>query len=343
MKTTILILALFITPMTLSANYVVDFSNPMTYQTTCGSVQPSQWSVSGQTCELLLPPLKATTDSVITVNYLFRINQSGNLYKWDNLSLMYKMGINGTWQTDTTITGQLNNNVRDIAGSFILSKGDTLHFKVVAYTRSTSGFWAVKTGDISISGVTPVYFPLPVELLDFSGIHNETRQSNLLSWSTASETNNAKFVVERSEDGTTYEILQTLPGAGNSNILLTYEYEDFGIEKDYYYRLTQIDYDGQYEIFSPLFIEQFSETSSNSMIENVWMNGDLIYFTLNSKLDQPVFVSLHDVSGSIIHESLINPEEIESSVEYYGNKGAMLLLVIKDSNGNSETRKLITL
>lgn len=343
MKTTILLLVIFAAPHTMKADYEIDFSNPMTYQTTCGTVQPSQWSVSGQTCELLLPPLVVATDSFRIINYLFRINQSGNLYKSDYLTVMFKHSQHGSWQTDTTIIGQNNNNVRDISGNFTMYKGDTLYFKIVAYTRLSSGFWAVKSGDIDITGVTPVYFPLPVELLDFSGIHYETRQSNVLSWATASETNNAKFVVERSEDGTTYETLQTLPGAGNSNILLTYEYEDFGIEKDYYYRLTQVDYDGQYEIFSPLYIEQHSEKISSSMIENVWMNGDLIYFTLNSKLDQPIFVSLHDVSGSIIHESLINPEDIESSVEYYGNKGAMLLLVIKDSNGNSETRKLITL
>lgn len=342
MKTTILILALFIHPMIISANYVVDFSNPMTYQTTCGTVQPSQWSVSGQTCELLLPPLKATTDSIIAIHYLFRINQSGNLYKWDELTLMFKTGINGSWQTDTTITGQINNNVRDISGSLLLAKSDTLHFKVVAHTRNTSGFWAVKTGDINISGVTPVYFSLPVELLNFSGNHNQKENENEISWSTASETNNSHFVLERSDDGFSFTSLAFVEGAGNSNILMEYSYSDKNPDRNYYYRLTQVDFDGQSESFKPVFVKL--STENQSLIENAWVTDNTIHFDLTDEYSGMLRIELTDLSGRAIHMEIIDPADNNlNQIQLADSDGPMVLLIITDEAGNRDTKKLITL
>lgn len=342
MKTIILFLAIFIIPMIISANYVVDFSNPMTYQTTCGTVQPSQWSVSGQTCELLLPPLKSIADSAVTVKYLFRINQSGNLYKWDNLSLMYKMGVNGVWQTDTTIFGQLNNNVRDISGSLKLPKGDTLHFKVVAYTRSTSGFWAVKTGDINISGVTPVYFPLPVELLDFSGEYNTEKKLNELSWSTASETNNSHFILDRSNDGFTYKPVAVIEGAGNSNILVNYNYIDENPDRNYYYRLTQVDFEGKSETFKPVYVD--ISTENQPMIGNVWVSDNTVHYDIADGSTGMLQVELTDISGRVIHKEIIDPDNSnENQIQLSNPDGTMVLLIVTDEAGNHDIRKLITL
>jgi len=345
MKTIILFLVIFATPYMLKADYTVDFSNPATYQTTCGTVQPSQWSVSGTTCELLLPPLLVNTDSSRKIDYLIRINQSGNLYKSDYLTVYYKNRKNGSWISDTTIIGQLNNNVRDISGSFTLYKGDTLYFKIVAYTRFTSGFWAVKSGDIAVTGVTPVLFPLPVELVEFDGQYNETSQSNLITWATATETNNARFVIERSSDGVIYELIETIPGAGNSNTLLRYNFEDYGINGDYYYRLTQFDFDGKSETFKPLFIQRYDDNSSSSLIEQVWYQNNNVHFTLNTLAGADITISLLDMSGGVIHLSQIQPEtsKTKTSVRYDGNKGVMLLLVVTDSNGKRDTRKLITM
>jgi hypothetical protein len=291
---------------------------------------------------LLLPPLKATTDSVVTVNYIFRINQSGNLYKWDNLSLMYKMGIIGAWHSDTTIIGQINNNVRDISGSFTLSKGDTLHFKVVAYTRSTSGFWAVKTGDINISGVTPVYFSLPVELLNFSGNYNQKENKNEISWSTASETNNSHFVLERSDDGFSFTSLAFVEGAGNSNILMEYSYSDKNPDRNYYYRLTQIDFDGQSETFKPVFVKR--STENQSLIENAWVTDNTVHYIFPDGLSGMLQIGLTDISGRIIYQEIIAADDMTyKQIPIYDPGAPLLLLIITDEAGNRDTKKLITL
>lgn len=343
MKPYILLFLIITAPLTLRANYVVDFSNPATFQVTCGTIQPSQWSVSASTCELLLPPLVLTTDTFLNINYLFRINQSGNLYKGDYLSVLYKTSLNGAWQTDTTILGIVNNNVRDIRGQFAMHLGDTLYFKIVAHTRLSSGFWAVKSGDISISGVTPVYFPLPVELMDFSGRYNPDENCNNIKWSTASETNNSHFILERSEDGEKFSTINIIPGSGNSNVLLNYEFRDENPAGNYYYRLTQVDYDGKSEIFNPVFVK--IKGDSRILIENAWFSGNAVQYEIPTGISSRLNVVLSDLHGRILYQSIVNPAEgnQRNTIPYSGAEGSMLLLVISDEAGNRDMKKLIPL
>ncbi|MEO6883038.1 MAG: T9SS type A sorting domain-containing protein, partial [Bacteroidia bacterium] len=87
--------------------------------------------------------------------------------------------------------------------------------------------------------------PLPIELLSFTGQNQGS--SNLLSWATASETNNAFFTVEHSEDGSSFTQVAQVSGAGNS----TQEHDYSTIDRNpfnpiTYYRLKQTDYDGHF-------------------------------------------------------------------------------------------------
>ena len=59
---------------------------------------------------------------------------------------------------------------------------------------------------------------LPVEFLDVNA--NADNDHVNVSWSTASETNNNYFTVERSADGMNFEPLANVKGAGNSNTVL---------------------------------------------------------------------------------------------------------------------------
>ncbi|MFZ9942509.1 MAG: T9SS type A sorting domain-containing protein, partial [Bacteroidia bacterium] len=67
-----------------------------------------------------------------------------------------------------------------------------------------------------------------------------------LDWSTATETNNAGFHLQRSENGLDFFNIQWIPGNGTTNALSQYAYLDHAVEKEvtYYYRLHQIDFDG---------------------------------------------------------------------------------------------------
>lgn len=91
---------------------------------------------------------------------------------------------------------------------------------------------------------------LPVELLSFTG--QATDNSVMLKWSTASEVNNSYFSVERSNDGLNFKEITVVQGAGTTNSLKNYSFEDkYPIKGRLYYRLKQVDFNGQFD-YSPV-------------------------------------------------------------------------------------------
>ena len=89
--------------------------------------------------------------------------------------------------------------------------------------------------------------PLPVELLSFKARRDGTIVT--LQWSTASEINNNYFIIYRSADLKSWSDIGRVVGSGNSNTVRYYTYSH--IEKDrskvYYYKLVQVDFNGDFE------------------------------------------------------------------------------------------------
>lgn len=85
---------------------------------------------------------------------------------------------------------------------------------------------------------------LPVELLFFSA----KAEGDVIrtSWSTATERNNSGFVVQRSLDGSHFEDVGTVPGAGDAQQQQDYGWDDRDAPagRTLYYRLEQRDLDG---------------------------------------------------------------------------------------------------
>lgn len=79
---------------------------------------------------------------------------------------------------------------------------------------------------------------------------NVTKQganNALLKWQTGSEQNNAGFNVQHSTDGSNWQTIAFVNGAGNSNTATNYSYVHNSISKGlHYYRLQQIDTDQHY-------------------------------------------------------------------------------------------------
>lgn len=109
------------------------------------------------------------------------------------------------------------------------------------------------TGTFGLCVTEP--FALPIELMSFEGSIINSR-SVLLEWSTASEQNNDYFIIERSVDGYNWTKIDKIEAAGNSTVQLNYTTIDNSAPKTIiYYRLSQVDFDGQYETFDPISVD----------------------------------------------------------------------------------------
>jgi hypothetical protein len=94
-------------------------------------------------------------------------------------------------------------------------------------------------------------FTIPVELTAFTA--STSGESVDLRWSTASETNNAGFDVERSTDGETFTAIGFEPGVGTTEEAQSYRFVDREVPfaTTLFYRLRQVDTDGTFE-YSPV-------------------------------------------------------------------------------------------
>ena len=88
--------------------------------------------------------------------------------------------------------------------------------------------------------------PIPVELSSFTAVSDG--KSVTLKWTTASETNNRGWDIERSENRNKQDSwlkLGFVDGSGNSTESNSYTFRDVELKSvTYYYRLKQIDFDG---------------------------------------------------------------------------------------------------
>ena len=118
---------------------------------------------------------------------------------------------------------------------------------------------------------------LPVNLLSFTG--QALANSVMLKWTTASEENNSYFSVERSTDGLSFKQLSVVQGAGTTNSLKKYSFEDkYPLKGRLYYRLKQVDFNGQFE-YSPVVSVQvdFDERPiSMSLFPNPAMPSEVV-------------------------------------------------------------------
>ncbi len=84
---------------------------------------------------------------------------------------------------------------------------------------------------------------LPVSLISYIATKNGS--TALLTWKTASEQNNQKFVIERGTSASNFTFFKELAGAGNSTAALSYSVTDYTpLVGTNYYRLTQYDHNG---------------------------------------------------------------------------------------------------
>lgn len=99
----------------------------------------------------------------------------------------------------------------------------------------------------SMWSAAPVNIPLPIQLLSFDAKVNTLTEEVVLIWRTASEINNDYFVIEKTTDFEDYKFVVEVKGSGNAYHEIAYESTDqspsIGTS---YYRLKQVDYDGQY-------------------------------------------------------------------------------------------------
>ena len=211
-----------------------------------------------------------------TINFYFDFSDYGISILpgvTSNYELLYRSSAAGTFSI--------------VAGTTKSVVGDRVMFAVDASNITTNYYYTIGTINSSAS-------PLPIELLklDASCENNNV----LVSWSTATQSNNDFFTIERTIDGISYDAIGKVKGAGTTSKKMEYAFTDVqpytGIS---YYRLRQTDFDGRNKVCKTI------------EIECVGLNGDIKiypnpndgYFTIeNAALYADI--QIYDITGRMI-------------------------------------------
>lgn len=178
----------------------------------------------------------------------------------------------GTLTVDGSVSASGNINVRNngaIEGSGVLNYGGTFSTTgtvTQSFTTCTDG------SSNSSCGATT----LPVKLLSFktSIIEQGTTQ---IDWETTSELNNEGFYIEKSIDGLDFEAIGFVEGNGTTDQYQRYQFFDQSATSSSYYRLRQVDYDGQFE-FSPI---SFVEVASARTVDQIGIYPNPVVSSFN--------------------------------------------------------------
>jgi hypothetical protein len=148
---------------------------------------------------------------------------------------------------------------------------------------------------------------LPVELISYSGAINTDGQV-ALNWSTATETNNSHFTIERSTNGLTFVEIGRVVGHGNSSQRIDYTYADLTpASGTNYYRLKQTDYNGHYEYKGIVAVEVIM--NAGGCVLSVFPNPCQGNCTVNfsdcpGDSDGMITLQMIDAGGQVVSEQI---------------------------------------
>ena len=176
--------------------------------------------------------------------------------------------------------------------------------------------------------------PLPVTLSHWQADCGE-EQLVELTWITSSEINNDFFSVERSEDGTGFEPIAYLCGAGNSNQEISYFFKDSTSGGGaFYYRLRQTDYDNGTRVYRMIYISCGTHSGESF---KVYPNPtpDQIHI---SGIQEKTTLLIQNIIGSPVKKVEVTPQ---SPTTYLKELGAGLYYLKISNQQKTETQKVI--
>ena len=139
--------------------------------------------------------------------------------------------------------------------------------------------------------------PVPVELTSFEV--QKINTNNILTWSTAQESNSAYYTVEHSKDGNNFDSIGLVTAAGNSTSTRNYNYTDqnppTGIN---YYRLKMVDLDNTVKYSA---IKSVKNEAGNMALK-LYPNpaADILYLEMASNKAERATLLVTNVAGQIV-------------------------------------------
>jgi hypothetical protein len=285
---------------------------------------------SGDTAPFLLP-------SASRFSYYTNIVPSGGSGYTYDIALLYDSAYLGTVSSSANArTAQYNVVWEHLASSAVNTVSGTLN----SNTTSALTFFGNFTGTDILNN------PLPVKLTSFNAAR--ANKDVLVYWTTASEVNADRFVVEASVDGKIYKTIGTVVAKGNSSTTVSYQLKHFNAQAHMsnsdviYYRLTSVDKNGTSErskTVSVAFDKQGNTIDGTVAYPNPFSSA--ITLSIPSDVNTAASIEIMDIRGRVISQSteqlteglntinIINLQDFEAGIYFVKTSANGVQKVIK--------------
>ncbi len=180
-------------------------------------------------------------------------------------------------------------------------------FRMVFRSDGSVNTAGVAIDDFEITG--PSNVPLPVVLGAFTG--KALGDANLLEWTTFSELNNEGFYVQRSAEGSQFEEIGFVQGAGNSTVARNYRFTDESPQLPLlsYYRLKQLDFNGQEKFSKTIAVRRGNQGAGIAQVFPLPFR-DHIQIVFTTEKHHRAIIKIYSLKGQMITEDFIETENV---------------------------------
>jgi hypothetical protein len=217
-----------------------------------------------------------------------------------------------TWTTlhtfnDANTTGIISNTLTQRVVDLSAYNGQTIQIGIQGSEGNVDDGpdYDFHVGDIEIDNIGN----LPVELTTFTAKAEGT--TNRLLWETASEENNSHFEVERSTNGVDFEKTGTVEGNGTIVEVSNYNFVDETPATVSYYRLRQVDFDGNFEHSNVVMVKRDNIMNNDVTLYPVPVK-DRLTVQYATATDEDVIITVIDVTGRKLITKTVNAVEGEN-------------------------------
>lgn len=179
--------------------------------------------------------------------------------------------------------------------------------------------------------ITNTCIPLPVQLASFTAVRNKDKAE--LAWTTAMESNNKGFIIDRKDGNADWQRMAFVPTAainGNSDVTLQYHYADPNYSKVVsQYRIGQQDINGKTAYSDIRLVKGIAQEARLLVFPNPSPNGQINVVLENSMAN--AVLQLVDMNGRIV-KTWNHAEGNSLAIE--GLKSGMYILRAYTGNGN---------
>jgi hypothetical protein len=183
--------------------------------------------------------------------------------------------------------------------------------------------------------------PLPVELLSFDAKPNGNVAD--VTWTTASEFNSDYFVVQRSKDGTMFNDVTQMKGAGNSSTVKKYSSVDYDSYNNVsYYRLKQVDNNGRFT-YSGLVPVKFHNEDMISVYPNPSIRGEPLTVSISGQIGKEVLVVVRDFQGREFYSKVIviSSDREVIAIDPSGKLASGVYFIVATSDNKIYEKKIV--